>query len=82
MRLGGGPGDKALRVFHPLPGPARTKASGVLRCEGAGSFSLGALASLLEKERAAYSSVPAWKIPWIEESCGLQSMGSQESDMT
>ena len=24
----------------------------------------------------------AWKIPWTEEPAGLQSMGSQESDMT
>ena len=36
----------------------------------------------LEKEMATHSSIHAWKIPWIEESGGLQSMGSQESDMT
>ena len=24
-----------------------------------------------------HSSVPAWRIPWTEESGGLQSMGSQ-----
>ena len=28
------------------------------------------------------SSILAWKIPWTEESGGVQSMGSQESDMT
>ena len=36
----------------------------------------------LEKEMAAHSSILAWRIPWTEESCGLQSMGLQESDTT
>ena len=31
----------------------------------------------LEKEMATYSKIVAWKIPWIEEPGGLQSMGSQ-----
>ena len=31
----------------------------------------------LEKEMATHSSTLAWKIPWTEESGGLQSMGSQ-----
>ena len=31
----------------------------------------------LEKEMANYSSILAWKIPWTEESGGLQSMGLQ-----
>ena len=31
----------------------------------------------LEKEMTTHSSVLAWKIPWTEESGGLQSMGSQ-----
>ena len=30
----------------------------------------------LEKEIATHSSVLAWKIPWMEESGGLQSIGS------
>ena len=29
----------------------------------------------LEKEMATHSSTLAWKIPWTEESCRLQSMG-------
>ena len=29
-----------------------------------------------------HSSILAWKIPWTEDPGGLQSMGSQESDMT
>ena len=36
----------------------------------------------LEKEMATHSSILAWKIPWTEELGRLQSMGSQESDMT
>ena len=36
----------------------------------------------LQKEMATYSSVPAWRIPWAEEPGRLQSMGSQELDMT
>ena len=31
----------------------------------------------LEKEMATHSSILAWKIPWTEESGGLQSTGSQ-----
>ena len=31
----------------------------------------------LEKETATQSSILAWRIPWIEESGGLQSTGSQ-----
>ena len=36
----------------------------------------------LEKEMATHSSTLAWKIPWMEEHGRLQSMGSQEVDMT
>ena len=36
----------------------------------------------LEKEMAIHSSILAWKIQWTEEPGGLQSMGSQEADMT
>ena len=32
---------------------------------------------LLEKEIAIYSSILAWKIPWMEEPGRLQSMGQQ-----
>ena len=31
----------------------------------------------LEEEMAAYSSVLAWRVPWMEESGGPQSVGSQ-----
>ena len=33
----------------------------------------------LEKEMATHSSVLAWRIPWMEEPGGLQSMGSQKN---
>ena len=36
----------------------------------------------LEKEMATHSSILAGKIPWTQEPGGLQSMGSQELDMT
>ena len=36
----------------------------------------------LEKEMATHSSILACEIPWTEEPGGLQSTGSQESDMT
>ena len=32
---------------------------------------------LLEKGMATHSSIPAWKIPWMEEPGELQSMGLQ-----
>ena len=31
----------------------------------------------LEKEMATHSSILAWRIPWMEETGGLQSTGSQ-----
>ena len=31
----------------------------------------------LEKEMATHSSILAWKIPWTEETGGLQALGSQ-----
>ena len=34
----------------------------------------------LEKEMATYSSTLAWKIPWMEEPGGLQSMGLQRAE--
>ena len=36
----------------------------------------------LEKEMATHFSIVDWRIPWTEEPGGLQSMGSQESDVT
>ena len=36
----------------------------------------------LEKEMATHSSILAWRIPWMEELGGPQSMGRKESDTT
>ena len=33
--------------------------------------------NLLEKEMATHSNILAWRIPWMEEPGGLQSMGWQ-----
>ena len=32
---------------------------------------------LMEKEMATYSSILAWRIPWMEESGGIQPIGLQ-----
>ena len=36
----------------------------------------------LEEEMATHSCILAWRILWTEEPGGLQSMGSQQSDVT
>ena len=36
----------------------------------------------LEKEMANHSSILAWRNPWTGQLGGLQSIGSQASDMT
>ena len=36
----------------------------------------------LKEKMATHSSILAWRIPWTEETGGLQPMGSQESNMT
>ena len=37
---------------------------------------------LLEKGTATHSSILAWRIPWIEEPGGLQSMSRKQLNMT
>ena len=36
----------------------------------------------LQKEMATHSNILAWEISWTEEPDGLETMGSQKSDMT
>ena len=36
----------------------------------------------MEKEMATHSSILAWRIPWMEELGGLESMGRKELDTT
>ena len=43
------------------------------------TVSIPELGRSLEKEMATHSSILAWKIPWIEESGGLQSVGFQRT---
>ena len=45
--------------------------------QGTGVQSLGQK-DPLEREMEIHSSIPVWKIPWLEEPGVLQSMGSQE----
>ena len=47
----------------------------------AGFRSLGQ-EDLLEKGMATRFSILAWRIPWIDEPGGLQSVGHKESDTT
>ena len=42
-----------------------------------GTGSISGLKRSLEEGMATHSSIFAWKIPWTEESGGLQSLGSQ-----
>ena len=34
----------------------------------------------LEKEMSTHSSILAWKTPWMEKPCGLQSMESDKTE--
>ena len=59
---------------YQLPGGSDGKASAY----NVGDLgSIPGLENLLEKEMATCSSTLAWKIPWLEEPGGLQSIGSQ-----
>ena len=51
-------------------------------CNAGDLGSIPGLGRSLEKGMATHSSILAWRIPRTEESVGLQSLGSQELDMT
>ena len=57
-----------------FPGGSDGKASA---CNAGDPGSIPGSEDPLEKEMATHSSTLAWKIPWIEEPCRLQSLGSQ-----
>ena len=57
-----------------FPGGSDGKASA---CKAGDPGSIPGLGRSLEKEMAIYSSILAWKIPWMEEPGRLQSMWSQ-----
>jgi len=48
-------------------------------CSAGDGGSIPGLGLSLEKEMATRSSILAWEVPWTEEPCGLQSMGSQKN---
>ena len=49
----------------------------VSACIAEDQGSIPGLGSPLKKEMATHPSTLAWRIPWMEESGGLQSMGLQ-----
>ena len=55
----------------------KDRESGVLQFTGSSGLSDWTAIMHCLKEIATYSSTLAWRIPWIEEPGGLQSMGSQ-----
>ena len=57
-----------------FPSGSEVKASA---CNAGDLGSIPRLEDALEKEMATHSSLLAWRIPWVEESGGLQSMGLQ-----
>ena len=61
-------------ILQGFPGGSEFKASAAMRETWVQSLGRE---DLLEKEMATHSSVLAWRIPWMEEPGGLQSMGSQ-----
>ena len=72
-----------FRVTYPFPMGFPHSSLGKESACNAGDLGLiPGLEDPLEKEMAIHSSILACKIPWTEESGGLQSMGSQVSDTT
>ena len=66
-----------IPVYHGLPGGSDDKES---VCNAGDAREAGMIPGSqdpLEKEMATHSSTLAYKIPWIEESGGLLSMGFQ-----
>ena len=51
-------------------------------CNAGDPGSIPGLGRSPEKGMATHSSILAWKVPWTEEPGGLQSVRSQELDMT
>ena len=66
-------------VFLGVPGGSDSKESTYNAVDLGSAPGLG---RSLQEGMATHSSTVAWRIPWAEEPGRLQSMGSQESDMT
>ena len=68
-----------ILVFKGFPGGSEVKASA---CNVETWVRSLGWEDPLEKEMATYSSILAWRIPWMEELGRLQSMGRKQSDTT
>ena len=67
-------------MYNSFPGDSEGKASA---CNVGDLDSIPGSGSSPEKEMATYSSILAWRIPWMEEPGKLYSpRGFKESDMT
>ena len=73
------PQDWKRSVFIPIPKKGNAKECSNYRTIALISHASKVMLKILplEKELAIYSSILSWRIPWTEESGGLQSMGSQ-----
>ena len=58
----------------PIPGGSDSKE---FACNAEDPGSIPGLGRSSEKGTATHFSILAWRVPWTEEPCGLQSMGSQ-----
>ena len=67
--------EKVLNIANPF-GKCKSKPliNGEMQVKT--SLLLESLSSKMEKAMAPHSSTLAWKIPWMEEPGGLQSIGS------
>ena len=63
-----------FHFFRDFPGGSDGKASA---CNTGDPGSIPESGRSPGEKMATYSSILAWKIPWTEEPCRLQSMGSQ-----
>ena len=71
-----------LAHYMDIPGGLAVKNSPALQESQETQFRFLGQEDPLEKEMPSHTSILAWKIPWTEESGGLQSWGCKESDMT
>ena len=74
--LEGRGGLQPAPMVQYFPGGSDGKASA---CNAGDLDSIPGLGSSPGEEMATHSSILAWRIPWMEEPGGLQSMGSQKS---